>query len=84
MPGSHIPSPRILTAKVIITMLVGLLLVLLGVIFALQGEGVLGGSSFMDNNSAFVYIGSSLALVGAVLAVLGFWSRRRDARARPV
>ena len=55
--------------------LLGLVLLLLGVVFALQGEGVVGGSSFMDNNPNFVYIGSFVALVGIVLATLGIWPR---------
>ncbi len=55
--------------------LVGLLLLLLGAVFALQGEGVVGGSSLMDNNSNFIYIGSFVALVGIVVAVLGIWPR---------
>jgi hypothetical protein len=55
--------------------LVGLLLLLLGAVFALQGEGVVGGSSLMDNNPNFIYIGSFVALVGIVMAVLGIWPR---------
>jgi|HubBroStandDraft_2_1064218.scaffolds.fasta_scaffold360880_2 hypothetical protein len=55
--------------------LLGLVLLLLGVVFALQGEGVVGGSSLMDNNPNFVYIGSFVALVGIVLATLGIWPR---------
>jgi hypothetical protein len=55
--------------------LLGLVLLLLGVVFALQGEGMVGGSSLMDNNPNFVYIGSFVALVGIVLATLGIWPR---------
>jgi hypothetical protein len=55
--------------------LLGLVLLLLGVVFALQGEGVVGGGSLMDNNPNFVYIGSFVALVGIVLATLGIWPR---------
>jgi hypothetical protein len=55
--------------------LVGLVLLLLGAVFALQGEGVVGGSSLMDNNPNFIYIGSLVAFVGIVLAVLGIWPR---------
>jgi len=53
----------------------GLLLLLVGAVFALQGEGVVGGSSLMDNNPNFIYIGSFVALVGIVMAVLGIWPR---------
>jgi hypothetical protein len=55
--------------------LLGLVLLLLGVVFALQGEGMVSGSSLMDNNPNFVYIGSFVALVGIVLATLGIWPR---------
>ena len=55
--------------------ILGLVLLLLGVVFALQGEGMVGGSSLMDNNPNFVYIGSFVALVGIVLATLGIWPR---------
>jgi hypothetical protein len=36
---------------------------------------MVGGSSHMDNNPNFVYIGSFVALVGIVLATLGIWPR---------
>jgi hypothetical protein len=55
--------------------LLGLVLLLLGAVFALQGEGMVGGGSLMDNNPNFVYIGSFVALVGIVLATLGIWPR---------
>jgi hypothetical protein len=55
--------------------LLGLVLLLVGVVFTLQGEGVVGGSSLMDNNPNFVYIGSFVALVGIVMATLGIWPR---------
>lgn len=65
----------IYSTRKIILILVGLLLLLVGAVFALQGDGVVGGSSLMDNNSNFIYIGSFVALVGIVVAVLGIWPR---------
>ena len=64
-----------MSARKIPMILVGLLLLLLGAVFALQGDGVVGGSSLMDNNPNFIYIGSLVAFVGIVLAVLGIWPR---------
>ena len=40
-------------------------------VFALQGDGIIGGSSLMDNNSNFVYIGSLVAVVGLVIIAFG-------------
>ncbi|MDA4112779.1 MAG: TMEM200 family protein [Thaumarchaeota archaeon] len=64
-----------MSTRKITMILLGLVLLLLGVVFALQGEGMVGGSSLMDNNPNFVYIGSFVALVGIVLAALGIWPR---------
>ncbi len=50
---------------------VGIVLVLLGTAFALQGDGIIGGSSLMDNNSNFIYIGSLVAVVGLVIIAFG-------------
>jgi uncharacterized membrane protein HdeD (DUF308 family) len=53
---------------------VGALLVLLGVVFGLQGLGVLGGSA-MSGKTTWAVIGPILAVVGIVLIVRG---RRSD------
>ena len=49
----------------------GVILLLFGTVFALQGEGVIGGSS-MTGVPFWIYAGSVIALVGAVIALLGF------------
>jgi hypothetical protein len=49
---------------------VGAVLIVVGVFWALQGFGTIGGS-FMSNNSAFEIIGPVLAVVGLLLAVVG-------------
>jgi hypothetical protein len=51
--------------------IVGVLLLLAGIVFALQGAGDLGGGSSMDNNSFWIYAGAATAVVGAILAVVG-------------
>ena len=60
--------------------IVGVLLVLSGGTFALQGEGMLGTGSFMDSNPAWIYIGSFLLVIGIILAVLssGFLLRPKN------
>jgi hypothetical protein len=52
--------------------IVGVLLILSGVVFALQGEGMIGGS-VMSGNSFWIYAGSVVAAVGFVIAILGFY-----------
>lgn len=49
---------------------IGIVLVVVGVFWALQGFGTIGGS-FMSNNSAFEIIGPVLAVIGLLLAIIG-------------
>jgi hypothetical protein len=55
----------------------GVLLVVAGVIWALQGFSVIGGS-FMSGDSVWAIIGPIVAVAGLVLAALG-WRRMRSA-----
>jgi hypothetical protein len=49
----------------------GILLILFGITFALQGDGMIGGSA-MSGNSFWIYAGSAIAIVGLIVAALGF------------
>ena len=49
---------------------VGIVLVVVGVFWALQGFGTIGGS-FMSNNSTFKIVGPAIAVVGLLLAIVG-------------
>ena len=49
----------------------GILLILFGTVFALQGDGIIGGS-VMSGNSFWIYAGSSVAIIGLILAITGF------------
>ncbi len=51
------------------SIIIGVLVALAGATFALQGEGMLGTGSFMDNNPSWIYIGSFLLFVGIVLII---------------
>ena len=53
---------------------VGFLLMLAGVVFTLQGVGVLGGS-VMSGVSFWAVAGPVIALAGLVLAVIGLGGR---------
>ncbi len=64
----------------------GVILLLFGTVFALQGDGIIGGSS-MTGVPFWIYAGSVIALVGAVIAVLGFalgTKSKADGAATPV
>lgn len=49
----------------------GVLLLLAGITFALQGAYGIGGGSSMDNNPFWIYAGAATAVIGAILAVVG-------------
>lgn len=51
-------------------LVVGTVVLLMGVVFALQGANVIGGSSLMSGNSDYIYIGGAVAVVGAVIIAL--------------
>jgi hypothetical protein len=52
----------------------GIVVIIVGAVFALQGFGVLGGS-FMSNNPTYQVVGPLVALAGLVLAALGLRHR---------
>ncbi len=57
-------------------LVIGVLVFLAGVVFTLQGVGILGGSS-MSNNHTWAVLGPIIAVVGLVIAVVS--SRQRKA-----
>jgi hypothetical protein len=54
-----------------IPIVIGVILVLVGIGWASQGAGMMGGSSLMDNNQTFIYLGALVALVGIALVAFG-------------
>ena len=58
--------------------IVGLLLLLFGTVFALQGANVMKGSAVMSGNSTYIYIGGALAVIGLILIIAGFMSRSKS------
>jgi hypothetical protein len=61
---------------------VGVVLTIAGVIWALQGFGVIGGS-FMSGDSVWAIIGPIVAAVGLVLSVIGVRRARSASLALP-
>ena len=58
--------------------ILGILLILFGTVFAFQGDGMIGGS-VMSGNPFWIYAGSAIAVLGLVIAALGFViGSRRD------
>lgn len=51
--------------------IVGLLLLIFGIVFALQGANFIGGSALMSGNPTWIYIGGFLAIVGLILLIMG-------------
>ena len=54
----------------LIAVVFGVLITLAGIVWALQGLGVIPGS-FMSNNPPWIWIGGATALVGVALVAIG-------------
>jgi small-conductance mechanosensitive channel len=52
----------------------GIVVIIIGAVFALQGFGVIGGSA-MSNNHTFEVVGPLVALAGLALAAFGLRHR---------
>jgi uncharacterized membrane protein YphA (DoxX/SURF4 family) len=59
------------------SVIVGILLLIFGTVFALQGANVIGGSAFMSGNSTYIYVGGVLAIIGLILMIVGSRSRSK-------
>jgi hypothetical protein len=57
--------------------IVGLLLLLFGTVFALQGANVIKGSALMSGNSTYIYVGGVLAVIGLAMMIVGVTSRSK-------
>jgi len=58
--------------------LVGILILLAGIIFTLQGMGIVGPQgSLMFNNPTWIYQGVAAAVVGLLIVVGGLFVNRR-------
>jgi hypothetical protein len=56
----------------VVTFAVGLIVAVFGLIWALQGFGVLGGSP-MSNTTTWSITGPITVLIGTVIAVFSWW-----------
>ncbi len=62
-----------MSARRTVLLIVGILLILIGAVFALQGANYIGGSS-MTGVTEWIYIGGAMFIVGLILIVIGFRS----------
>jgi len=62
----------------ILVIVLGVLILLAGAVWTLQGFGLILGS-FMSNNPTWIWIGAGTVVLGAALAVFGFLSGPRIA-----
>jgi hypothetical protein len=67
-----------------IPIIIGGILLLLGVGWASQGAGIMGGGSFMDNNPTFIYLGGFLAAVGIAIIAFGAISKTKAKTSSPI
>jgi len=69
-------------ALILITLLIGALFFLSGLVFTLQGEGIVGPSSgFMFKNPAWIQNGLIVLVVGIVLIGIALYARSRTGKA---
>jgi hypothetical protein len=64
-------------------LIVGLILLLTGIVFALQGANVVTGSSLMSGNSTYIYVGAVVAIIGLIILALASRSRPNPAALQP-
>ena len=51
------------------SIIIGLLLIIFGGVFALQGANVIGGSALMSGNPTYIYVGGAMVVVGLLLLI---------------
>jgi hypothetical protein len=68
---------NIMNMRKVVPIVVGVILLLLGIGFASQGAGMMGGSSLMDNNPTFIYVGGLVAVIGIVAIAFGALSKSK-------
>lgn len=58
-------------------MILGVILLLAGIVFSLQGANIITGSSLMSGNSTYIYVGAVVAIIGLALLVLSSRSGKK-------
>ncbi len=66
-----------------VSIILGILLVLIGTVFALQGDNIIGGSALMSGNPTYIYVGIAVVAFGLVLIMIGAFSGSRGLSSNP-
>jgi hypothetical protein len=62
----------------LLLIVVGILILLAGIVFTLQGMGIVGPeSSFMFNNPTWIYQGVTAAVIGLLIVIAGLFLGRK-------
>ena len=65
-----------MTSRGVALVVMGVLLLLAGTVFSLQGADVITGSQLMSGNATYIYVGAVVALVGILLMALAYKTGR--------
>jgi len=57
-------------SRKLVLLVLGVLLLLAGIVFSLQGANIITGSSLMSGNSTYIYVGAIVAIIGLALLAL--------------
>ncbi len=71
---------RFVNSRKVAVAIVGAVVLLLGVVFALQGANIIGGSALMSGVSTYIYVGAALAVVGFLVLL---WASRMGTAPKP-
>jgi len=63
--------------------IVGVILVLMGTVFALQGANVIGGSALMSGNTTYIYVGAVVVIIGLIALVWAFMQKPKQKPGAP-
>ena len=59
-----------MNSRKLVLVVLGVLVLLAGIVFTLQGADVIAGSSLMSGNSTYIYVGAIVAIIGLALLAL--------------
>jgi len=68
-------------SRKLVLLVLGVLVLLAGIVFSLQGADIITGSSLMSGNTTYIYVGAIVAIIG--LALLALSSRVGNRSASP-
>jgi divalent metal cation (Fe/Co/Zn/Cd) transporter len=59
-----------MNSRKLVLVILGVVLLLAGIVFSLQGADIITGSSLMSGNSTYIYVGAIVAIIGLALLTL--------------